>query len=521
MSHQLFAATILFSIPFLAASWSDASAAQQAVPQPATRPAAASDEPQPAKASLPPRVGEKAPDFTLTTLDRKPVELSRQLADGPVVLVVLRGWPGYQCPICTRQVGDFIARAEQFKAANARVILVYPGPADHLMDRAQEFVSGKDIPANFSFVIDPDFKFTVSYGLRWDAPKETAYPSTFVVDRKGVVRFAKVSKTHGDRTNTKEVLAVVAAIKNKKDEPPPLDVGAESASHREIEPLTVQFKSLSALRLDREGNLVACDEEAKEIRVLDPSGKQVATLKPGLAPEAIDVASDGTIYCGGEGRIVKLDQGGRVLTTASIPESAGPSVSEPRRATATRLRLSGIAVTDEDVFIAFGIGWHLSAKARLFRFDRDLGQPKMLAEGLRGCCQRCDIVAGDGVVYVAENAAHRIVRYDREGKVLGKWGEKSRDDLVGFGSCCNPMNLWLDSHGVLYTAESGLGRVKRYTTDGKFLGLVGYVGVDRFQSASQLAASCSNLAIAVTPNGDRVYVVDFKNHRIRVLQKKG
>lgn len=266
---------------------------------------------------------------------------------------------------------------------------------------------------------------------------------------------------------------------------------------------------------------MGCDEEAKEIRVLDPSGKQVATLKPGLAPEAIDVASDGTIYCGGEGRIVKLDQGGRVLTTAGIPESAGPSVSEPRRATATRLRLSGIAVTDEDVFIAFGIGWHLSAKARLFRFDRDLGQPKMLAEGLRGCCQRCDIVAGDGVVYVAENAAHRVVRYDREGKVLGKWGEKSRDDLVGFGSCCNPMNLWLDSHGVLYTAESGLGRVKRYTTDGKFLGLVGYVGVDRFQSASQLAASCSNLAITVTPNGDRVYVVDFKNHRIRVLQRKG
>jgi sugar lactone lactonase YvrE len=83
------------------------------------------------------------------------------------------------------------------------------------------------------------------------------------------------------------------------------------------------------------------------------------------------------------------------------------------------------------------------------------------------------------------------------------------------------MNLWLDAHGALYTAESGLGRVKRYTTDGKFLGLVGYVGVDRFQSASQLAASCSNLAIAVTPNGDRIYLVDFKNNRIRVLQKRG
>jgi hypothetical protein len=309
--------------------------------------------------------------------------------------------------------------------------------------------------------------------------------------------------------------------KKKKDEPPPVDVGADSASHREIEAFKVSFKSLSALRLDRKGNLLACDEEAKEIKVLDPGGKQVAVMKLPVAPEAIDVAPDGTIYCGGEGRLVKLDQGGRVLKTATIPADAGSKVSEPRRATATRLRLSGIAVTDEDVFIAFGIGYHLSAKAKLFRFDRDLGQPKMLAEGLRGCCQRCDIVAGGGVVYVAENAAHRVVLYDREGKVLGKWGEKSRDDIKGFGSCCNPMNLWLDSHGALYTAESGLGRVKRYTTDGKFLGLVGYVGVDRFQSASQLAASCSNLAIAVTPGGDRVYLVDVKHNLIRVLQKKG
>jgi len=161
-----------------------------------------------------PQVGEKAPDFTLTTLDRKPVKLSEQLAAGPVVLVVLRGWPGYQCPICTRQVGEFIGRAEQFKAAKAHVILVYPGPAGSLADHAQEFASGSDIPANFSFVIDPGFEFAVSYGLRWDAPAETAYPSTFVIDRKGIVRFAKVSKTHGDRASAKEVLAAVAGIED-------------------------------------------------------------------------------------------------------------------------------------------------------------------------------------------------------------------------------------------------------------------------------------------------------------------
>jgi sugar lactone lactonase YvrE len=162
----------------------------------------------------------------------------------------------------------------------------------------------------------------------------------------------------------------------------------------------------------------------------------------------------------------------------------------------------------------------MGSKSKLFRFDRDLKNPKLLAEGLRGCCQRCDIVQRDGVLYLAENSVHRVVRMERDGQVLGQWGERSRTDLSGFGSCCNPMNLCFDADGVLYTAESGLGRVKRYTSDGKFLGLAGYIGVERFTNAGRLAASCSNIAIAVTPDGTRVYVMDVKNNLIRVLQKK-
>ena len=158
------------------------------------------------------QVGDKARDFMLTTLEHKQVQLSKLLNHGPVVLVVLRGWPGYQCPICARQVGQFIDRAEDLQATGAHVVLVYPGPAEKLMDHAQEFISGKDIPSNFSFVIDPDLKFTLSYGLRWDKPKETAYPSTFVIGQHAIVRFAKVSKTHGDRASVEAVLEALAEI---------------------------------------------------------------------------------------------------------------------------------------------------------------------------------------------------------------------------------------------------------------------------------------------------------------------
>src|ERR1700739_2755243 len=45
-----------------------------------------------------PKVGDKASDFTLAALDGSEVKLSTELAHGPVVSVMLRGWPGYQCP---------------------------------------------------------------------------------------------------------------------------------------------------------------------------------------------------------------------------------------------------------------------------------------------------------------------------------------------------------------------------------------------------------------------------------------
>lgn len=160
-----------------------------------------------------PQVGESAPNFTLKTLDDRPVELALLAAKKPVVLVVLRGWPGYQCPICTRQVHDFVAHAKSFAASGAQVLMVYPGPAADLKAHAQEFLQDKDWPADFVYVIDPDYSFTNSYGLRWDAPKETAYPSTFVIDRENHVRYAHVSKTHGDRVAADYVLDALGKLK--------------------------------------------------------------------------------------------------------------------------------------------------------------------------------------------------------------------------------------------------------------------------------------------------------------------
>lgn len=157
-------------------------------------------------AAEPLNVGATAPAFTLQTLADKSVSLGELTAQGRVVVVVLRGWPGYQCPVCEVQVHDFIKAATDFKSAKARVIFVYPGPADELKAHAKEFLGNADWPKDFTFVLDPNYSLVNAYGLRWAAPGETAYPSTFVLDQKGVVSFAKVSKGHGGRSKSAEVL---------------------------------------------------------------------------------------------------------------------------------------------------------------------------------------------------------------------------------------------------------------------------------------------------------------------------
>jgi peroxiredoxin Q/BCP len=165
-------------------------------------------------ADAPPKQGDVAPDFTLKSLDDQSVHLKDLTAKGPVVLIVLRGWPGYQCPICDRQVHDFIASAPGFAGAKAQLVFVYPGPAKGLTAHAEEFKTwkGKHWPAEFLYVLDPDYTMVNAWNLRWDAPRETAYPSTFVIDGKGVIRFEKISHSHGDRSSAEETLAEVRKL---------------------------------------------------------------------------------------------------------------------------------------------------------------------------------------------------------------------------------------------------------------------------------------------------------------------
>ena len=307
------------------------------------------------------------------------------------------------------------------------------------------------------------------------------------------------------------LILIAAGLLGAGDEEP-------KGTHKEVAALgdtaETKFGKLSTIALTADGKLLAGDSSTSEIKVFSAEGKLLATWKPGVKVSAIHACPDGTVYVGGPGVLAKLDKTGKVLKTVRHQEGNFP-----------RSKVSGLTAIDKDLFATFGRGGSLGSVGKMVRFNRDMGEAKTIAEGLRGCCQRLDLVSKDNVLYLAENTRHRVVKFDREGKKLGSWGKGNRRarswSLEEFGSCCNPMNLCFGPDGSLYTAESGLGRIKRYSIDGKFLGLVGFAAVPRFSRAGHKAATCSNIAVAVTKDGSRVYVQDVTANVVRVLKKKG
>lgn len=291
------------------------------------------------------------------------------------------------------------------------------------------------------------------------------------------------------------------------------DADTQLGTHTEIAPIGktegTTFGNLTTFALTPEDNILACDAKSNEIKVIAPAGKILATWKLDFSPYAIHSCSSGEVFVAGFGVVAKFDRRGKLIKQVKAETTGFPNA-----------RASGIAVLGNNVLAAFGTEGTLRSRSKIVRFKRDLTEPVLIAEDLRGCCQRLDMVAWEDTLYVAENARHRVVKFDATGKVLSKWGTRDRVNIEGFGSCCNPMNLYYSPKGWLYTAESGLGRVKRYTPKGKFLSLVGYVGTARFNQAGSLASECSNIAVAANKDESLVYLLDYRENLIRILARK-
>ena len=156
-------------------------------------------------AEVGPEVGKKAPDVILPAEAGNQVwTLSSQKGKGVVVLTFYRGWVGYQCPICMKQAKGMGSLADEFRKAGAQIVSIYPGTPQ----QADEFVQKagvKETPRN-PLLVDAHKQAAYAYNVLTDDRKE-ARPSTFVIDKDGIVKWSYIGKDAKDRPDIETVLA--------------------------------------------------------------------------------------------------------------------------------------------------------------------------------------------------------------------------------------------------------------------------------------------------------------------------
>jgi peroxiredoxin len=158
-----------------------------------------------AKANAP--VGGAATPASFVDVEGKSVRLEDYRGKKALVLVFTRGFPGYICPLCTSYTAQIAFRYKEIAAAGAEVLLVFPGSPEKVQEfiRAAREIAEQEGPGALPFpvLLDVDLKSVEAFGIKG----ELARPSTYVIDRKGTVRYAFVGEQSHERPDVDTILA--------------------------------------------------------------------------------------------------------------------------------------------------------------------------------------------------------------------------------------------------------------------------------------------------------------------------
>ena len=165
------------------------------------------------------KAGDKAPAFTLSDPDGRPVSSADLLARGPLVVSFYRGvW----CPYCNMELQALQAALPEFEKLGAALVAVSPQTAPNSRKSVRRNDLGfpilsdphNDVAAAFGLRFAmPDFLIDLYKGLKNDLPAFNGDPSwtlpmpgRFVIAQDGTVLYAEVNPDYTRRPEPDDML---------------------------------------------------------------------------------------------------------------------------------------------------------------------------------------------------------------------------------------------------------------------------------------------------------------------------
>jgi hypothetical protein len=189
---------------------------------------------------------------------------------------------------------------------------------------------------------------------------------------------------------------------------------------------------------------------------------------------------------------------------------------------------TAIAIQCTDVFVADAgrrIVVHFSANGAACKVVREIGRKDENAgsgkdekdefAGFIVPSKHMDLaIDKDDLLHVANPGCHEIETFTFDGKWKGAWGEQG-SGIESFMGCCNPTNFAIMPDGGFVTSEKGLPRVKLYSHEGHFVGVV--AGPEQF-ARSLYTEDAPGIGLAVTSDGT-ICVLDPFSRQVRLFTK--
>ena len=120
-------------------------------------------------------IGEPAPDFSLTTLEGGPLELTDFKGERPLMLVFWATW----CPICREEVPQIKQIVKQFEPQGLSVVGINVG----INDSPRRVKAYRDKYAiDYPLAFDKGSRVTRAFGV-------TGTPTVLILDKQGIVRY--------------------------------------------------------------------------------------------------------------------------------------------------------------------------------------------------------------------------------------------------------------------------------------------------------------------------------------------
>jgi peroxiredoxin len=150
----------------------------------------------------PPAEGSPGPDFTLASTAGPPVTLSAFRGRQPVLLAF---FPAAFTSTCRAEMCEF---SEDFDRYQERGVAVLPISTD-LIPALRAWKAQEQL--GVELLSDVRREASEAYGVL-DEPRYQSRRAYFLVDREGIVRWAHVEASGGDKRDTGEIIAQIEAL---------------------------------------------------------------------------------------------------------------------------------------------------------------------------------------------------------------------------------------------------------------------------------------------------------------------